>query len=70
MKIVLLFPVFIPFIPWFYFILFFIKILFLYLSERERESAPKKGDWQAEGEAGFPQSKEPDVGLDPRTLES
>ncbi|XP_064447848.1 bcl-2-like protein 13 isoform X12 [Mirounga angustirostris] len=36
--------------------------------EREREH--KQGEWQAEGEAGSPLSKEPDVGLNPRTLGS
>ena len=38
--------------------IFFFKILFIYSSERKRE---------AKGEAGFPRSKEPDAGLDPRT---
>ena len=40
------------------------------MSERERRH--KQAEWQAEaeGEAGFPPSKEPDVGLDPRTLGS
>ena len=35
--------------------------------KREREH--KQGKWQAEGkrEAGSPQSREPDRGLDPRT---
>ena len=40
--------------------------LFIYLSERER----KYKQAEAEGEAGSPLSKEPDVGLDPRTLRS
>ena len=44
----------------------FLKILFI----GEREKAYKQGEWQAEGEAGFPLSKEPNVGLDPRTLGS
>jgi len=32
----------------------------------------KQGEWQAEaeGEAGSPQSREPDVGLNPRALRS
>ena len=37
---------------------------FIYLFVREREHK------QEEGEAGFPLSREPDVGLDPRTLGS
>jgi len=36
----------------------------------ERESAQAGGEWQAEGEAGSPLSKEPQAGLDPRTLGS
>jgi len=47
--------------------LFFFKD-FIYLSERWREH--KQGEQRAEGEAGSPPSKEPDVGLDPRTLGS
>jgi len=39
--------------------------------ERERARAPiSRGELQAEGEAGSPLSKEPDAGLDPRTLGS
>jgi len=38
------------------------------LSENEREH--KQGELQAEGEAGSPRSREPDAGLDPRTLGS
>jgi len=40
------------------------------LTERDtaREGTPAGG--VGEGEAGFPQSREPDVGLDPRTLGS
>ena len=57
------------------FIFIFLKILFIYLSERgrkrERERREhKQGEWQAEGEAGSPLSKEPDVGLNHRTLGS
>ena len=37
----------------------FLKILFIYLSGR--------GEKQAEGEASFLLSREPEVGLDPRT---
>ena len=43
--------------------LFFFKILFSYLKDRER-----KGAW--EGEADFLLSREPDAGLDPRFPES
>ena len=52
---------------------FFFKDLFIYLFVRERErseSEHKQTEWQAEGEAGSLPSKEPDVGLDPRTLGS
>jgi len=31
------------------------------LSEREREGENKQGEWQAEGEAGSPLSKESDA---------
>jgi len=49
---------------------FLIKILFLYWGEREREST-SRGAWQAEGgEADFPLSREPDAGLNLRTLRS
>jgi len=44
-------------------------MLFIYV--REKEST--QGEWQAEeteGEAGSPWSREPDAGLDPRTLGS
>ena len=55
-------------------ILLFFKILFYFLRfhlfDRMTGSEPKQGEQQAEeeGEAGSPQSKEPNVGLDPRTL--
>ena len=51
----------------FYFIL---KILLIYLTEREtaREGTQTRG--VGEGEAGFPPSRELDVGLDPRALGS
>ena len=53
---------------------FFLNIfLRFYLFVRERESAEhRQTEWQAdaEGEAGSPLSKEPDVGLYPRTLGS
>jgi len=44
----------------------FLKILFIC---REREEGTQAGG-VGEGEAGFPLSGEPDVGLDPRTLGS
>ena len=55
-----------------YFILFYFKIVFIYLREGERASEHRQteGQAEAEGEAGSPPSKEPDVGLDPRTLGS
>jgi len=52
------------------FFLFFFKILFIYLFVREQESEHKQGEQQAEAEAGSLLSKEPDVGLYPRTLGS
>jgi len=48
-------------IAWF---LFFLKILFIYLTERDTSRGRGKG------EAGFLRGREPDVGLDPRTLRS
>ena len=51
----------------------FVLFLFLiYLFVREREREHRQIEWQAEaeGEAGSLPSREPDVGLDPRTLES
>ena len=43
-----------------------LKILFIYLTKRELEH--KQGEQQAEGkgEANFPLSRKPDVGLHPR----
>ena len=59
----------------FYFIFYFIlsyfifkKILFIYLTERERAQAG--GAAEGEGEADFLLSREPDVGLDLKTLRS
>jgi len=43
---------------------------FIYLSGRDWERACKPGEQQAGGEAGSPLSREPDDGLDPRTLGS
>jgi len=52
------------------FILFFLKILFIYLTERDIEREGTQAEEVGEGEAGLPPSREPDVGLDPRTLGS
>jgi len=51
-------------------IFFFLKILFIYLTERDtaREGTQARG--VGEGEAGFLQRREPDAGLDPRILRS
>jgi len=48
---------------------FFLKILFIYLTETQQERGHKQGG-VGEGKAGFPLSREPDAGLDPRTLGS
>ena len=45
---------------------FFLKILFI----TERENKPGVQQAEGEGEAGSPLSREPDTGLDPRTLGS
>ena len=52
-------------------LLFFLKG-FIYLFERKcvRERDPKQGERAEEGEADSLLSREPDVGLDPRTLGS
>lgn len=46
----------------------FLEVFIYYLSERECEH--RQGVWQAEGEIGSPLRREPDMGLDPRTLRS
>ena len=50
----------------------FFKRLYFYLFVREREREHKQGERQAEGEgeAGSPPSREPNMGLNPRTLGS
>ena len=48
--------------------LFFFKILFIYLTERDHKQAERQAE--REEEAGSPLSREPDAGLDPRTLRS
>ena len=45
-------------------------LFFIYLTERDTEREGTQAGGVGEGEAGFPLSKEPDVGLDPRTLGS
>ena len=44
----------------------YIFFKFIYLPEREH----KQGEQQTEGESGSPLSREPNAGLDPRTLGS
>lgn len=50
---------------------FFFFFLSIYLLDRERETVRKRGhkqgEWQAEGAAGSPLSREPSVGLNPRS---
>ena len=50
---------------------YFLKY-FIYLFDRTRESEHKQREWHAEGEgeAGSLLSREPNVGLNPRTLGS
>ena len=48
---------------------FFLKILFIYLTERERSQVGREAG-RERGEAGSLLSREPDAGLDPRTLGS
>ena len=42
----------------------------LYLFDREKENKQGEQPSEGEGEVGSLQSREPDAGLDPRTLES
>ena len=48
----------------------FLKIVFIYLTERERSRAGGAAEGERVGEAGSPLSREPNVGLDHRTLGS
>jgi len=48
---------------YFFFIFIFLNVLFIHESQREAAA-------EGEGEAGSPLSREPDAGLDPRTLGS
>jgi len=45
-----------------------LQIFYLFICQGEREREHRQGEWQAEGEAGSLLSKDPDAGLDPRTL--
>jgi len=47
-------------------IIIFLKILFVYLNREQAQAGRVQAE--GEGEAGSPPSKEPDAGLDPRTL--
>jgi len=49
---------------------FFLKILLIYLTERDTAREGIQAGGVGEGEAGFPLSREADVGLNPRTLGS
>ena len=40
------------------------------MSEREKAQVEEETEGEGEGEAGSPMSREPDAGLDPRTLRS
>ena len=48
----------------------FLNILFIYLTEREREGTSRERQAERQREAVSLLSREPDVGLDPRTLRS
>jgi len=48
--------------------LFFLKIVSIYLTEREHKQ--REQQTEEEGEADSPRSREPDVWADPRTLGS
>ena len=50
--------------------LFFKKNIYLFIWERGRERAQVGEGAEGEGEADFPLSREPDAGLDPKTLRS
>ena len=67
---VLFAPTFAVMCPWYFFLFLFFKILFIYLTERDTAREETQAGGGGEGEAGFPRIREPDVGLDPRTLGS
>ena len=54
---------------WYHYKYIYFKI-FIYLRERKQERAWAGGEAEEEGEANFPLSREPDVGLNPRTPRS
>jgi len=49
---------------------FFFKISFIYLRQTDRERAQAEGVAEAEREADSPLIREPNAGLDPKTLGS
>jgi len=49
---------------------FFLRFLFIYLTKRDTTREGTQAGGVGEGEAGLPRSREPDAGLDPRTLGS
>ena len=48
----------------------FLKKDFIYLFDREKPQVDREAGREREREAGSPLSREPDAGLDPRTLRS
>ena len=44
--------------------------IYLFDTERKRENEHSRGAAEGEEEVGFPLSREPNLGLDPRTLGS
>ena len=54
------------------FVVVFFKILFIYLFDRERETASERGNTSRGSGRGRSRllAEKPDVGLDPRALES
>ena len=54
----------------FYFFIFFKDFIYLLDRDKAREGIPARAVGEGEGEAGFPLSREPDMGLDPGTLGS
>jgi len=58
------------FIPLASFISFLFLFFFIYLTEKDTAREGTQAGGVGEGEAGFPLSREPDAGLDPRTLGS
>ena len=56
--------------PYIYCSIIFKKILFAYLTERERTHKQEEGKAEGEGEAGSLLRRESNAGLDSRTLRS